>query len=146
MRTDLSVDLVLVRHAMPKIEPGAPAPSWRLGRAGRAAAAALGQFVPAGYLVSSDEPKALETAELVAAHSEPCNDVVVDRRLREVDRPNICRMTAPTGSRPVTTCRASRLRGGRHATTWLDVSAAPFRSMPCQRRRSECRSSLWAMG
>lgn len=62
--------LVLVRHSMPEIEPDRPAPSWRLGEVGRqrseSLASRLGRFSPE-VIWSSREPKAVETAEIVAA-------------------------------------------------------------------------------
>lgn len=62
--------LILVKHAMPVIEAGRPAREWRLGEVGRARcadlAAGVRAFGPAGPLVSSDEPKAVETAQRVA--------------------------------------------------------------------------------
>ncbi|WP_372784337.1 histidine phosphatase family protein [Phenylobacterium sp.] len=62
--------LILVRHAAPVIEPDAPPPTWRLSAAGREAALALAgrlaAFAPAA-VAASPEPKALETAEIIAA-------------------------------------------------------------------------------
>lgn len=62
--------LILVKHAAPVIIPGVPAARWTLGPAGRARCAALAQRL-AGYkiaaIAASDEPKARETAELLAA-------------------------------------------------------------------------------
>jgi hypothetical protein len=40
--------LVLVRHAMPEIDPTVPAHRWRLGADGRAAARTPGPLLPAG--------------------------------------------------------------------------------------------------
>ncbi|MBU2665512.1 histidine phosphatase family protein [Actinoplanes bogorensis] len=52
--------IILVRHAMPALEPGVAPHRWRLGAEGRAAAGQL--TLPAdGYLVASSEPKAAET-------------------------------------------------------------------------------------
>jgi broad specificity phosphatase PhoE len=62
--------LILVRHARPQIEPDVPPPLWRLSAEGRAAAAGLAAriapFAPAAVLAST-EPKAVETAEILAA-------------------------------------------------------------------------------
>ena len=62
--------LVLVRHSMPEIEPDRPASAWRLGDAGRQRsellASRLWGFSPK-VVWSSREPKAVETAEIVAA-------------------------------------------------------------------------------
>ena len=61
--------LVLVRHSKPEIEPDKPASSWRLGEVGRRRsellAARLRGFSPQ-VIWSSTEPKAVETAEIVA--------------------------------------------------------------------------------
>lgn len=62
--------LLLIRHSLPAIVPGTPAAAWRLSAAGRRRCAplahALAHYQPA-VAVSSMEPKARETAELVAA-------------------------------------------------------------------------------
>ena len=62
--------LVLARHSMPEIESDRPASVWRLGALGRQRAVLLGSrlsgFTP-GVVWSSREPKAVETAEIVAA-------------------------------------------------------------------------------
>jgi broad specificity phosphatase PhoE len=64
--------LILVRHARPQIEPDSPPPSWRLSDEGRAAAQALAgklaHLRPAAF-VASTEPKAIETAEILARAS-----------------------------------------------------------------------------
>lgn len=61
--------LVLVKHSLAEIEPDKPASAWRLGAVGRrrceALAAGLGDFSPE-VIWSSREPKAVETADLVA--------------------------------------------------------------------------------
>jgi broad specificity phosphatase PhoE len=62
--------LILVRHAQPVIDEAVPPPTWRLSAAGRDAALALAgrlaDFAPAAA-VASPEPKALETAQIMAA-------------------------------------------------------------------------------
>ncbi|MGH2531475.1 MAG: histidine phosphatase family protein [Thermomicrobiales bacterium] len=62
--------LVLVKHAMPVLVPSLPARRWVLGEDGRRQAHALAErlarFRPA-VVVGSAEPKARETAEIVAA-------------------------------------------------------------------------------
>lgn len=83
----LHVDrLVLVRHAMPVVEPDVPADQWELGEDGRAQAWALrsriGQPV---YFVASDEPKAIQTLRELTAEGE----VAVDAGFREVHRPTV---------------------------------------------------------
>lgn len=61
--------LLLVKHALPEIFPNVPAREWRLGERGRAQsgrlAEALRPYDPS-VVVSSDEPKAAETGQIVA--------------------------------------------------------------------------------
>jgi broad specificity phosphatase PhoE len=78
--------LILVRHAMPEIVRELPPHEWHLGTAGRAAARALAARLPRdARVVSSDEPKARETAEeIVAARG---GTLTTDERLREAVRP-----------------------------------------------------------
>ena len=76
--------IILVRHAMPKLEPGVDPAQWTLGDDGVAAARAMGHLLPAGaVLVSSDEPKAHATLTAMV----PGRPVPLDPRLREVSRP-----------------------------------------------------------
>jgi broad specificity phosphatase PhoE len=72
-----------VRHAAPEIDPARPASAWELSAEGRAAAAALAPRVRADAVVSSPEPKALQTAVALGA------PVTVDPRLREHDRAGV---------------------------------------------------------
>jgi broad specificity phosphatase PhoE len=87
--------LILVRHAAPVIDEAAPPPTWRLSAAGRDAALALAGrlagFAPTAA-VSSQEPKALETAQVIAARLGLA--VATDPGLAEHHRPNL-----PFGSR-----------------------------------------------
>ena len=80
--------LILVKHAQPTLDPSKAAREWRLGAEGVAQAhrlsAALRAFSPL-RLVSSPEPKAIQTAEIVAA--ELGCDVTILEDLREIDRP-----------------------------------------------------------
>ena len=61
--------LILVRHAQPVIDEAAPPPTWRLSAAGREAALVLAgrlaAFAPVAA-AASPEPKALETAQIIA--------------------------------------------------------------------------------
>lgn len=62
--------LLLVRHAEPAIDPGAPASAWPLSPRGRAQCARLAEALrrrAPGHIASSAEPKAVETARLAAA-------------------------------------------------------------------------------
>jgi broad specificity phosphatase PhoE len=63
--------LILVKHSLPAIVPAVPAAEWRLSAEGRRRCAALAErLVPwrPTRLVASEEPKAAETAALVAGH------------------------------------------------------------------------------
>ena len=61
--------LILIKHARPQVEADLPSSEWRLSDEGRLACPALAQRVAAhepAIIISSDEPKAMETAQLVA--------------------------------------------------------------------------------
>jgi broad specificity phosphatase PhoE len=61
--------LLLVRHSLPELDPGIPATEWRLSDEGRRRCGPLAERLAAfrpKALVSSTEPKARETAELIA--------------------------------------------------------------------------------
>jgi broad specificity phosphatase PhoE len=62
--------LILVKHALPVVAPTQPSHTWQLGAEGRRGAAALirhlAPYLPA-RLVSSPEPKAVETATIIGA-------------------------------------------------------------------------------
>ncbi len=76
--------LILVRHAMPFVEPDVPTGDWRLASEGKVAARALRPLLPArSYFVASSEPKAIET---LGELTDPA-DVVVDEGFREARRP-----------------------------------------------------------
>jgi broad specificity phosphatase PhoE len=79
--------LVLVKHSLPAIDPAVPPAHWHLGEEGQARCRPLAErlraYEPAA-LISSTEPKAAETASLVA--QELGLTVVLDERLREQDR------------------------------------------------------------
>jgi len=77
--------VILVRHALPEVVPGVPPAEWELGPAGRAAARDLAARLDGALVVSSDEPKALQTAEEIAAHLGA--ELIVDHRLAEAQRP-----------------------------------------------------------
>lgn len=78
--------LLLVRHAMPEVDPATPAERWRLGPDGLAAARRLAPLVrrPA-YFVASTEPKAFQTLCEVATDTM----VVIDAGFAEVRRPHV---------------------------------------------------------
>ena len=81
--------LIFVKHALPEIISTLPAKQWPLSEIGRAQCALLADqlatYAPAA-LVSSSEPKALETAQLVAQRMHTSVQVVDG--LQEHDRSN----------------------------------------------------------
>lgn len=82
--------LILVKHSMPRIEPEKPACEWHLSDEGlrrcNTLADALAPYQP-DIFVSSDEPKAVETAERVAARFGRASSIVAG--LHEHDRRNV---------------------------------------------------------
>ena len=79
--------LILIKHAAPRKDRSRPARSWRLSREGRDACHVLGLRLaayPIRHVVSSLEPKAVETAQLlaeeVAATSSAAPDLHEHRR------------------------------------------------------------------
>lgn len=82
--------LVFIRHAAPETDSTAPASEWRLSHAGRAAARALAEELrPIGLtrLISSFEPKAVETAQILGR--ELMIPTVIAAGLHEHDRSNL---------------------------------------------------------
>lgn len=74
--------LLLVRHAMPAIDPAADPSAWALGAGGLAASRRLARLIPAGaLLIASEEPKAWQTLD-----PDGSADVRRDFRLGEVRR------------------------------------------------------------
>ena len=62
--------LILVRHSLPEISPSLPAKQWSLSEAGRQRCRPLANRLAAlapDVIVTSDEPKAMETGRIVAA-------------------------------------------------------------------------------
>jgi broad specificity phosphatase PhoE len=79
--------VILVRHALPEVVPGIAPRLWELGPAGRAASRELAARLPAGAtIVSSDEPKARQTAEAIIAVRG--GTLRLDPRLCEAARPD----------------------------------------------------------
>lgn len=82
--------LILVRHSLPEIQAGVPAREWRLSEEGRARCRPLAKEIAARFapvaIASSDEPKAVETAELTAAALGLSVEIEPD--LREHERPS----------------------------------------------------------
>lgn len=82
--------LILVRHSEPEVLPNVPAREWRLSPEGRRRTAALAErlapYAP-GTIVSSVEPKAAETATILArALGMACETA---KGLHEHDRSNV---------------------------------------------------------
>src|SRR6476620_2300204 len=82
--------LILVKHSVPEIYGDRPANTWELSEEGRLRAQRLAEelesFEPE-VIVSSDEPKAKETAEIVASHLRL--NVQTACSLREHDRSTV---------------------------------------------------------
>jgi broad specificity phosphatase PhoE len=85
--------LILIKHAPPQQEPGVSSHDWKLSEAGKAKAATLAQRLrphAPKRIFTSDEPKAIETGEIIAAAlGIPC-EIVPD--LHEHDRSNVPQM------------------------------------------------------
>ncbi|MEZ5091380.1 histidine phosphatase family protein [Nocardioides sp.] len=80
------MELFLVRHAMPEVDPHRSPDSWRLSREGRIAARALRADLPrTPTAVSSPEIKAVET--LALGIDRPADRIVTDDGFAEVLRP-----------------------------------------------------------
>ena len=82
--------LILIKHAAPQVVPGTPSEQWTLSDAGRAACGPLAERVRPHQpvaIVASTEPKARETAELVAAALSVA--VTTGDDLHEHDRSNV---------------------------------------------------------
>lgn len=82
--------LVLVKHSVPRVQAQDPANTWELSEEGRVRAHRLAEqletFTPE-VIVSSDEPKAKETAEILARQFQL--DVQILPDLHEHDRSNV---------------------------------------------------------
>lgn len=82
--------LILVKHALPVIDASKPAKEWQLSAEGELQTEVLAErlrtFAPL-RMIASPEPKAMTTAELVAAKLHVGVHVVDD--LREFDRPRL---------------------------------------------------------
>jgi broad specificity phosphatase PhoE len=85
--------LILIKHARPHVDPQVASEQWTLGEEGRAAAAQLAERLrtyPFARLVSSREPKAVETARIVGeALGRPVEEA---NDLFEHDRSNVPHM------------------------------------------------------
>src|SRR4051794_3604993 len=85
--------LILIKHASPFVIPGTPPEQWRLSDKGKEScvplADALREHAPA-VIVASEEPKAAETAELIAEQLKV--PVETAPGLHEHDRSNVPHM------------------------------------------------------
>lgn len=85
--------LVLIKHSAPLVDPATPSHLWKLSDAGREKCTALADALRAHapeLIVASEEPKAQETAELVAHHlGIPASSAA---GLHEHDRSNVPHM------------------------------------------------------
>ena len=68
--------LILIRHSHPKIDPNIPSNEWHLSKKGRSLCKRLAERLApykADVLISSHEPKALETAQIISTKLNiPC--------------------------------------------------------------------------
>ena len=81
--------LILVRHSISKPQPGISAHQWTLTEEGQARCAALAATLRPYHIsriATSDEPKAIATAQLLAAHLEIAAPLIVDPDFRETLR------------------------------------------------------------
>lgn len=61
--------LILIKHALPDIDPARPASAWQLGETGRGQALALADQLstyPLQRIITSTESKAIETGQIIA--------------------------------------------------------------------------------
>ena len=85
--------LLLIKHARPEVIPTVPAHEWHLGEQGKELSRKLGQrLLPYNLkqVLSSEEPKAVETAQIVAAQLSIPSIAVPG--LQEHDRSNVPQM------------------------------------------------------
>jgi broad specificity phosphatase PhoE len=71
--------VIFVKHSLPEIMPDRPANQWRLGEEGRKRCLFLAKALApyqSDAIVSSSEPKAVETAELIAKSLGMANQIV----------------------------------------------------------------------
>jgi broad specificity phosphatase PhoE len=90
-RHDARVSVViLVRNAMPVVQPGVHPVRWRLDDLGRSAVASLAESLPADLahpIWSSHEARAQETAEVLVSARADHPELRLDPDLREIGRP-----------------------------------------------------------
>ena len=120
--------LILVKHSQPVLDPAVPPREWRLGREGAEQSQRLDErlraFLPF-TLVSSPEPKAVRTGEIVATILGITNAIVDG--LEEFDRPAMPIVTPEEHERinaSIFTTRALPVLGRESA----DAALARFRA------------------
>ena len=82
--------LVLVKHSLPEIDPAVPSREWRLSEVGRVRSRILAEQLDQYDLdevISSNEPKAIETAEILASVLDIPVEVI--EGLHEHERSNV---------------------------------------------------------
>jgi len=82
--------LILVKHARPQVDEQVPSHDWHLSEEGRAACRPLADVLRShdpGVIMTSDEPKAVETAQLLG--EELAKPVETVKGLHEHDRSNV---------------------------------------------------------
>jgi len=85
--------LILIKHAPPQQDPNVSSHDWKLSEAGKAKAAALAERLrphAPQRILTSDEPKAIETGEIIAAALGVPGEIIPD--LHEHDRSNVPQM------------------------------------------------------
>ena len=85
--------LILIKHASPLVIPGTPPEKWKLSDKGRESCAPLAEAIRAhqpAVIVASEEPKARETAEIIAQALGVAVKTAPD--LHEHDRTNVPHM------------------------------------------------------
>jgi broad specificity phosphatase PhoE len=87
------MQLILIKHARPLIDPIKPSHEWKLSEQGRADAAKLVEILRPNQIAkvySSDEPKAIETAAIIAETLGVPTEIAAD--VHEHDRSNVPHM------------------------------------------------------
>ena len=83
-------ELILIKHSLPDLDPTVPASQWPLSEAGRLKCKTLSERLAVHHpdvIVASTEPKAMETAQIIATLlGTPC---ATAEALREHDRRNV---------------------------------------------------------
>lgn len=85
--------LLLIKHARPLVDPAVPSHEWGLSHEGRLQCATLADRLrphAPTLIFSSDEPKAIETAELLSKHLNVPHQAAAG--LHEHDRSNVAQM------------------------------------------------------